>query len=114
MLFPSGPSLPPWAKDPAVTNVYLGDAKSLGYPSPGSLITGWSPAKGAAAPIVSNCVFRSGYDAKGRSYVGLNFTSASYATIDSLAAGVSGTAKPFTLIVSAQIPVTPSTPWYLI
>lgn len=116
-----GGSLPPWAKDAAITDVYVADARYFGFPSPGSVVTSWTPAKGSNSPnAFVNCQFGANYDSKGRSYIGINLATTSYVKIDSLAASVIGTAHPFTLTIAAQLPVAPPGPpigssiWYLL
>lgn len=108
----------PWMTDPAVTDVYLADAKYLGYPAVGGLIAAWGPAKGTHAPsAVANCTFGASYDAKGNTDAQVNnIPGSSYVAIDSLASGFNGNSLPCTLIVSAQIPVAPTGApfWYLL
>lgn len=104
----------PWARDGNVTDAYVADPKYTGYVNPGSSIVGFSQAKGSNAPnIINNVAYADTYSSRKIPNAQLSSVGSSYIRIDGLAAAITGTAKPFTAIISAQVPAAPATVWYL-
>lgn len=98
---------PPWITDPNITAAWDATHSSCSFTTDPAILN-WLPSKGSAVPnTVNTLTWQPGF-AGATATSSVRFGASARLSINSLAAGVSGIAKPWTMIFSGQMQSIPS------